>query len=146
MAISDLTLRQGNVEVSGTIKEIGEVKTFSKFGRDLRVADSVLEDESGTIKLSLWNEDIDRFKAGDKVKIVNGYVNEFQGEKQLTAGKYGRIEKEGAGGEEEAASQASEETGTDNNAAEEEVDEGSSQEGDEASENAAEEPKDTTDF
>lgn len=95
--ISELEVRQNNVDVEGTIVEIGETKTFNKFGRELRVADAVLKDDSGTIKLSLWNDDINRFKAGDKVKITNGYINEFQGEKQLTAGKFGKMEKLGEG-------------------------------------------------
>ena len=91
--ISELMVKQGNVEVQGVIKEIGETKTFNKFGKELKVADAILEDESGSIKLTLWNDDSQRYKEGDKVKITNGYVNEFQGEKQLTAGKYGKIEK-----------------------------------------------------
>ncbi len=95
--ISELEVRQNNVDVEGTIIEIGETKTFNKFGRELRVADAVLKDDSGTIKLSLWNEDINKFKVGDKVKITNGYINEFQGEKQLTAGKFGKMEKIGEG-------------------------------------------------
>lgn len=97
MKISDLKVRQGNVEVEGTIKEVNEPRTFDKFGRQLRVADAILEDDSGTIKLTLWNDDIDKYKEGDKVKITNGYVNEFQGEKQLTSGKFGKIEKIGEG-------------------------------------------------
>ena len=97
MKISDLKVRQGNVEVEGTIKEVNEPRTFDKFGRQLRVADAILEDDSGTVKLTLWNDDIDKYKAGDKVKITNGYVNEFQGEKQLTAGKFGKMEKIGEG-------------------------------------------------
>jgi len=108
MKISELTIRQGNVEVEGTIKEIGEVRSFDRFGRQIRVADAILEDDSGTIKLSLWNEDIDNFKTGDKVRIVNGCVNEFQGEKQLTSGKFGKLEKVGEG-EESEAGEASEE-------------------------------------
>lgn len=97
LKISELFVRQGSVEVEGTIKEINEPRTFNKFGRELRVADAILEDDSGTIKLTLWNDDIDNFKTGDRVKIKNGYVNEFQGEKQLTSGKYGKIEKVGKG-------------------------------------------------
>jgi len=98
MKISELQPRQGNVDVEGVIKEIGETKTFNKFGRELRVADAILEDDSGTTKLTLWNDEIEKFKAGDKVKITNGYVNEFQGEKQLTAGKFGKMELAGEGG------------------------------------------------
>ena len=93
MKISELNMGQGNVEVEGTVKEIGEAKTFNKFGKDLSVANAMLEDDSGSIKLTLWNDDVTRFKDGDKLKVVNGYVNEFQGEKQLTSGKFGSLEK-----------------------------------------------------
>jgi hypothetical protein len=34
MKISELTIRQSNVEVEGTLKEIGEPKVFNKFGRE----------------------------------------------------------------------------------------------------------------
>jgi ssDNA-binding replication factor A large subunit len=79
----------------------------------LRVADAMLKDDSGTIKMSLWNDDATRFKAGDKIKITNGYVNEFQGDKQLTAGKFGKIEKLGEGSSDSDSSDAvSEEAST----------------------------------
>ena len=98
MGISDLQSGQGNVNVEGTISEMGEVRTFNKFGKELRVANAILKDGTGSIKLSLWNDDVARFKEGDKVKVVNGYVNEFQGENQLTSGKFGKIEMaDGAG-------------------------------------------------
>jgi len=92
MKISELQIGKGNVDVSGSIKEISEPRTFDKYGRQLKVATAVLFDESGEIKLTLWNQDIDRVKVGDSVKITNGYVNEFQGEKQLTTGKLGKLE------------------------------------------------------
>src|SRR3989338_2031081 len=91
--ISELRTGQGNVEVEGEITEIGNTRAFNKYGRELKVADSILKDDSGAIKLSLWNDDIARFKEGDRIKIINGYVSEFQGEKQLTSGKFGRMEK-----------------------------------------------------
>lgn len=93
MKVNELNAGQGNVEVEGVIKEVGEPRTFNKFGRELTVVNAILEDDSGNIKLSLWNEDATRFKAGDKVKVVNGYVSEFQGEPQLTSGKFGSVEK-----------------------------------------------------
>ena len=97
MVISELTSGQGNVNVEGTITEVGESRTFSKFGREMTVANAMLKDDSGSIKLTLWNDDVTKFKEGDKVKIENGYVNEFQGENQLTSGKFGKIEKVGEG-------------------------------------------------
>ncbi|MBS3093731.1 DNA-binding protein [Candidatus Pacearchaeota archaeon] len=93
MNIAELTIKQDNVEVEGTILNIGETRSFNKFGKQLTVANAMLQDESGSIKLTLWNDDVTRFKDGDKIKIKNGFVGEFQGEKQLTSGKFGSIEK-----------------------------------------------------
>ncbi len=93
--ISELKTGQGNVEIEATITEIGEIRNFNKYGRELRVADALIRDDSGTMKLTLWNNDATRFKEGDKIKVSNGYVREFQGEKQLTSGKFGTIEKIG---------------------------------------------------
>jgi len=97
MKISELNSGQGNVEAEFVVKELEEPKTFNKFGRELRLRNAVVEDDSGTVKLTLWNDDVDKFAVGDKIKLTNGYVNEFQGEKQLTSGKFGKLEKAGEG-------------------------------------------------
>jgi len=106
--IKELTPKQGNVNVEGTITEIGQTKSFNKFGRQLLVADAILKDDSGAVKLTLWNDDVSKYKVGDKIKIANGYVGEFQGDKQLTSGKYGKIEKIGEGEVEEDVDDKSE--------------------------------------
>ena len=92
MAIKDLKIRQGNVDIEVDIVDVGEVREFEKFGKSGKVATAIAKDETGDIKLTLWNEDIDRIKPGDKVKISNGYVSEWQGEPQLTTGKFGNLE------------------------------------------------------
>ena len=92
MAIKDLQVRQGNVDLIVDIVDVGEPREFEKFGRSGRVATAVAKDETGDIKLTLWNDQIDRVKAGDKVHITNGFVSEWQGEKQLTTGKMGKLE------------------------------------------------------
>jgi len=136
MKIADLTTGQGNVDVEGTVSEIGETRTFSRFGKDLSVANTMLKDDSGAVKLTLWNEDVTRFKEGDKVKVTNGYVNEFQGEKQLTSGKFGKIElAEGTGTSEEPAEQPAEES------AEPASEEPAEQPAEESAEPASEEPE-----
>ncbi len=93
MKINELMIKQGNVVVEGIIGEIGEVRTFNKYGKTLHVVNALLQDDSGSIQLTLWNDDTHRFKEGDRVRINNGFVNEYQGEKQLTSGKFGSIEK-----------------------------------------------------
>jgi len=92
MAIKDLQAREGNVDLIGTITEVGDTKEFEKFGKTGRVSSATMQDETGTVKLSLWNEQIDQVKVGDKVHVQKGYVNEFKGELQLTTGKFGTLE------------------------------------------------------
>ena len=92
MAIKDLQIRQGNVDIVLDIVDVGETRQFEKFGRPGRVATAVAKDETGDIKLTLWNDDINKVKPGDKVHIANGYVSEWQGEPQLTTGRYGKLE------------------------------------------------------
>ena len=90
--IKDLQARQGKLDIVVEVVELGEIREFNKFGRAGRVATATVKDESGEAKMSLWNEQIDQVKPGDKVHITNGYVNEYQGELQLTTGKFGKLE------------------------------------------------------
>ena len=92
MEIKDLEVKQGNVDIILDIVDVGEPREFDKFGKKGKVATAVAKDETGDIKLTLWNEDIDKVKAGDKVHIINGYVGEWLDEKQLTTGKLGKLE------------------------------------------------------
>ncbi|GAG02252.1 unnamed protein product, partial [marine sediment metagenome] len=84
MAIKDLEVRQGDVDIVVEVVEKGEIREFQKFGKTGRVCNAKIKDETGEMNLTLWNEQIDQVNAGDKVHVTNGYVNEFQGEKQLT--------------------------------------------------------------
>lgn len=92
MKISDITPGQGSINVEVEIISIEEPRTFNKYGRELKVANAMVKDDSGKIKMSFWNEDIAKVKPGMKIKIENGYASEFQGEKQLSTGKYGKFE------------------------------------------------------
>jgi len=92
MLIKELQPGQGSINIEVIVKSIEPIKTINKFGKELRLANAIVTDGNDEIKLTLWNEDVDKVKAGSIIKITNGYVNEFQGEKQLTLGKFGKIE------------------------------------------------------
>jgi len=92
MAIADLKVREGKVDIVVEVTAKDEPREFEKFGRTGKVCTATIKDDSGEMKLSLWNEQVDKVNVGDKVHIINGYVNEFQGEPQLTTGKFGRLE------------------------------------------------------
>ncbi|MBI2651514.1 hypothetical protein HYX01_03520 [Candidatus Woesearchaeota archaeon] len=92
MAIKDLKARQGNVDIIVDIVDVGTAREFEKFGKSGRVATAIAKDNTGDIKLTLWNDDINKVKPGDKAQLTNGYVSEWQGELQLTTGKFGKLE------------------------------------------------------
>lgn len=95
MKIKDLTVGMNNVTVEGTIISKGRTRSFisRKTGRVVRVAEAKLKDESGEIILVLWNKQINAVNKGDKIKIINGYVNKYRGNLQLNVGRNGSIEK-----------------------------------------------------
>ena len=92
MQVSELEVRQGKVDIVLEIIEKGDVREFEKFGKTGRVCNAKGKDESGEISLTLWDDQIDQVNIGDKVKITNGYIGEWQGEKQLSTGKFGTLE------------------------------------------------------
>ena len=92
MQIKDLTPRQGNVDVIIEVVSIDEPREFNKPGLQGKVANALAKDETGQIKITLWNEQIDNVKPGVKIHIQKGYVNEWQGEMQLTTGKFGTLD------------------------------------------------------
>ncbi|MBU0628070.1 MAG: hypothetical protein KKC75_02685 [Nanoarchaeota archaeon] len=92
MEIKDLQARQGQVDLIAAVVSKAEVRTFNKFGKDGRVCNAKLKDDSGEVTLTLWNEQVDNVNVGDKIHIINGWVGEWQGEKQLSTGKFGQLE------------------------------------------------------
>lgn len=94
MKISELKSGTGNVNVTGEIVIKEEARdVITKFGKKMRVASATLRDDSGEITLSLWGEDADKYSQGDTVQIENGWVSEFKGNPQISAGKFGKITK-----------------------------------------------------
>jgi replication factor A1 len=94
MKISELKSGMRNVSITGKIESVGEPRTVNlKAGGTNTVADAVISDDSGSIKLSLWGEDIDKIHSGDKVSVENGYINTFKGENSLAVGKFGKLKK-----------------------------------------------------
>ncbi len=55
------------------------------------MATATISDETGTVKLTLWNEQIDKVNVDDTVSVENGFIKTFRGEIQLNIGKYGRL-------------------------------------------------------
>ena len=93
MEIKDLRNEMKRVTVEAKVVEKGETREVRSRYKDetYQVADATIADETGSIKLTLWNEQIDQVDVGNKIKIENGYVTSFKGEVQLNVGKFGTM-------------------------------------------------------
>ena len=91
MLINEIEAKTGNNDVIADIIDVSPVHEFEKDGKSGRVATATIKDESGIIKLSLWNEQIDQVGIGDRIEITNAWCDEWKEEKKLSTGKYGKI-------------------------------------------------------
>jgi len=89
MKVSDLRDRSPVDELKLTIESLGETRDTS-YGK---VQSAVAKDDSGTCTLSLWNDQIGQYNAGEDVIIRKGWCKEFRGQMQVSTGKFGTIEK-----------------------------------------------------
>ncbi len=92
MKIADLKGEQSRVDVEGEIVDKSEPRSVNlRAGGTSDVSDCTIRDDSGSIKLTLWGEQINAVEQGDKVRIENGYTKAFRGEVQLNIGRYGKL-------------------------------------------------------
>ncbi len=93
MKINELRDGMKRVSVEGKVTEKGEAREVMSRFKDQthQVANAIIADDTGTIKLTLWNEQINQVNLNDNVKVENGYVTSFRGEIQLNVGKYGTL-------------------------------------------------------
>ena len=96
LKIKDLRDGMKRVSVEGKVLEKSDTReVMSRFKDTMhKVATAIISDETGTIKLTLWNEQIGRVDVDNNVKVENGYVTSFRGEIQLNIGRYGTLSVE----------------------------------------------------
>ena len=88
--IRDLRTGMKQVNLKAKVLEIARpTLVFTRFGNYASVANALITDETGTIKLCLWNEQIKSISTGSTVQIENARVSTFRGERQLRIGKNG---------------------------------------------------------
>jgi replication factor A1 len=87
-------LRQGmkKVNIEAEVLEISKPSlVHTRFGNTAMVANALIADETGKVKLCLWNEQTNYIAKGDTVQIKNASVAAFKGERQLRLGQTGTI-------------------------------------------------------
>jgi len=101
MKIEEITPASKQINVLAKVVNVGEPREIpSRFGPSRKVADALVGDETGTVILSLWEDQINNVSKDDILKMENIYVsfvkskeNPGKGNIRLNIGKYGKYEK-----------------------------------------------------
>jgi len=92
--VRDLTPSSKQVNVHAKVVTVGDAKeVMGKYGDPRKVAEAVIGDETATITLSLWNEQIGTIAKDDIILVDNGYVSLVRGHMRLNVGRYGNLTK-----------------------------------------------------
>ena len=90
--IRDLRAGMTHINLKAKVLEVTKPKyVVTRYGNHASFAKALISDETGEIKLCLWNEQIETVAPEDKVQIENARVSVFRGERQLTLGKTGTL-------------------------------------------------------
>jgi replication factor A1 len=94
--VDDLSLGLSDVNLRGLVLATDTVRTFDRDdGSEGRVSNLTLGDETGRVRVTLWDEKADRAEeldAGTSVEVVDGYVRERDGDLELHVGSRGAVE------------------------------------------------------
>jgi ssDNA-binding replication factor A large subunit len=92
--ISDLRpSRVATIEATvARLEPIREVE--QRAGGKKKVRNATLKDGTGEISLVLWGDsEVELVVEGEKVRIVDGWVRDYQGRPQISLGRTGKLEK-----------------------------------------------------
>jgi|SRR3989344_1772756 len=95
MNISELRPSLRSVEITAKIIEINETRAVvaSTDNSQHKVAEVLVADETGSILLTLWDENIEIAEERKTYKITNAYTSIYKNSLRLNLGKYGKIEQ-----------------------------------------------------
>lgn len=86
--IDALRFGMRGIDVKAKVIKIPPTKpVITRWGLETCVTNITIADETGSIKLSLWNKQIDKVHTGDEVELKNCYVSRFAGQLQLRLGR-----------------------------------------------------------
>jgi replication factor A1 len=90
--IGCLRVGMKHINLSAKVLEISKcVSVSTRFGNSAVLANALIGDKTGTIKLTLWDAQIDSVSVGDIVQIRDAQAFTFKGEKQLRVGRKGTL-------------------------------------------------------
>jgi replication factor A1 len=90
--IGNLKVGMKKVSLKAEVLEIPKSKiVYTRYGTTACISNALIRDETGSMKMSLWNQQINTVHKGDVIDVKNGTVAWFSGEMQLRLGKSGSL-------------------------------------------------------
>lgn len=93
--IGEIRAGMRDINLLARVVGIGRIRTFERRdGSEGRVASLLLQDDSGSVRLSLWDDDVDlveRVREGDTIYVERAYAREGLGGLSLSLGSGGRV-------------------------------------------------------
>jgi replication factor A1 len=90
LKIKNLKAGMKRVNLEAKVLEIPKSKAvITNYGEMAYVSNVLVADDTGSIRMSLWNNQITLISQGDVIQIKNGSVTRFRGERQLRIGRNG---------------------------------------------------------
>lgn len=94
MKIVNLKADMRNIDIRFRVISKGEIREIiSGDGKELRLSEVEVGDETGRIYLTLWDQNIDLINDGDIGEVRNGFIKVIRSELRLNIGKYGELVK-----------------------------------------------------
>jgi hypothetical protein len=90
--IEDLEAGMKNIDLKARVLDIPRPnRVYTRLGTEAHVTNALIADETGTIVMSLWNEQIGTVSKHDVIEIENGKVANYRGKLQLRIGRTGSL-------------------------------------------------------
>ena len=83
-------MRKVNIEAK-VLETTKPLLVHTQYGNSVMLVTALIADETGKIKLSLWNEQANSVSVGDTIQIRDAAVSTFKGERQLGIGRKGTL-------------------------------------------------------
>jgi len=82
--------------IEATVVRLEPAREFTqRDGTTKKVRNGQLKDGTGEIAIVLWGDEVELVAEGDKIRIIDGWVKDYQGRPQISLGRTGRLEKIG---------------------------------------------------
>ena len=89
--VKDVWFMNSGINVVGKVERKGIPRVVETKNGPTKVCGAFLKDETGEVRLTLWDSDAERIRSGYTIKIRNGYTTVFGGEKYLSSGFFGSM-------------------------------------------------------